>query len=462
MVLTTVHPESAGGAEAGDRDLIFGDQGVVSTKISNLDDGGSGVAIQTDGRIVVCGVSNVGSGNSDFAVIRYNPDGSLDNDFGIDGIVTTDISGIDDYATALVVDANGKIVVAGVSIATGQVTARTNFAVVRYLSDGRLDPDFDDDGIVETSFTKQNDQAAALAIQNDGKIVVAGTADIGSGDSDFAIARYHPDGSLDTSFDSDGKVTTSFSPINDQGHAVAIQTDQKIIVAGTANLPSGNSDFALARYHPDGSLDLSFDGDGLVTTGITKLNDEANGVAVQGDGSIFAAGTSDLNSGNSRFAVVAYNKDGSLDSTFGTGGIEQIDISLLDDMAAAIAIQTDAQLILVGTADSGRPVTATTSFAVVRINSSGGPDDTFGDQGVVTTKLSSLNDAAAWVALDSDENIVVVGTADQGSSAGSVFAVVRYVGASDSPPPSNGGATGAVGCFIQSSQYRHTIRSSTR
>ena len=178
---------------------------------------------------------------------------------------------------------------------------------------GDLDPSFGRDGKVTTDFAGGGDQAQAVAIQGDGKIVAAGIDRNLSGVGDFALARYNPDGSLDTTFDTDGLVTTDFIGQTDQAYAVAIQGDGKIVAAGRAFLGSTREEFALARYNPDGSLDTTFDGDGKVTTDFAAFNDNARAVVIQGDGRIVAAGFAVV-SGTNDFALARYNTDGSLDS----------------------------------------------------------------------------------------------------------------------------------------------------
>ena len=173
-------------------------------------------------------------------------------------------------AYGIALQSDGKIVVAG--------TARNGFALARFNPDGSLDPGFDEDGKLTTSFAA-NAAGADVAVQPDQKIVVAGTAG-----TDFALVRYNPDGSLDPGFDHDGIVTTTFG-ITATGSGIVIQPDDRIVVAGTAG-----SDFAVARYNPDGSLDSGFDFDGVVTTSFgTKA--VAAGVVLQPDGKIVLAGT---------------------------------------------------------------------------------------------------------------------------------------------------------------------------
>ncbi|MFT6765834.1 MAG: putative delta-60 repeat protein [Alteromonas naphthalenivorans] len=212
------------------------------------------------------------------------------------------------------------------------------------ISAGTLDGSFGGgDGKVTTNING-GDIAYGVAIQSDGKIVV-----VGESNSSFGVARYNTDGSLDTSFDTDGFLTTNFGSV-DAAYGVAIQSDGKIVVSGN----SGN-DFAVARYNTDGSLDTTFDTDGKLTTDIgSSSTDVAYGVAIQADGKIVVVGDN-----GSDFAVVRYNTDGSLDTTFDTDGKLTTDIGTATaDTARAVTIQTDGKIVVVGRSAN--------DFAVVR------------------------------------------------------------------------------------------------
>ena len=170
-------------------------------------------------------------------------------------------------------------------------------------TDGALDPTFDADGIVTTDLTN-SDVAYSVVIQPDGKIVVAGYTI--SGNQDFALARYNTNGSLDTTFDTDGKLTTDLGGNNeDVATSTALQPDGKIVVAGYTNATGGNYDFALARYHSNGTLDTTFDSDGKLITDLGGPDDEAQSMALQPDGKIVVAGFSNA-SGIYDFAMVRY------------------------------------------------------------------------------------------------------------------------------------------------------------
>jgi uncharacterized delta-60 repeat protein len=208
----------------------------VTTNFASGSDACIGVALQSDGKIVAGG-----SAGSRFGVARYNSDGSLDTTFGGDGKVTTNFTSRPDGGNRVVLQGDGKIVLAG--FAGGAFGQNTSFAVARYETDGSLDGTFSGNGKVTTNFTSGFDSARAPIILGDGSIVAVGVAHAAGGA--FALARYTAAGSLDTTFGGDGKVTTNFSSGFDGAVDAALQVDGKIAAAGSA---SGPSRFALARY----------------------------------------------------------------------------------------------------------------------------------------------------------------------------------------------------------------------
>jgi uncharacterized delta-60 repeat protein len=229
---------------------------------------------------VAVGRASTPSGSVRFALARYRTNGSLDPTFGGDGLEIIDFAGRSNADFGIAIQEDGKIVAVG----DVQVTASVQrFAVARFDRDGTLDSTFRGNGKVTTAFTGGEDGARDVAIQADGRIVVVGTSDPG----EFALARYDVDGMLDPTFDGDGRVTTAFTATGfDAANGVAIDADQRIVVAGTG----GNGTFALARYDSLGTLDATFDGDGKVRTNFTKGVDTADAVAIQSDGKIVAAG----------------------------------------------------------------------------------------------------------------------------------------------------------------------------
>ena len=239
LIAVGAHPVVAAD---GDLDTSFGTGGKVVTSFLGQDDFVRSVAIQSDGKIVVAGETKNGT-YDEFALARYNPDGTLDTSFGNSGgKMITNSNNNGDHARSVAIQSDGKIVLAG----AGDNTGNDDFALYRYNTDGSLDSSFGTGGKVFTAVGSGNDFAESVAIQSDGKIVVAGYSYNGSND-DFALVRYNTDGSLDTSFDSDGKVTTDVGSGSDVANSVAIQSDGKIVAAG--NSKNGNyRDFALVRY----------------------------------------------------------------------------------------------------------------------------------------------------------------------------------------------------------------------
>ncbi|MDQ3573320.1 MAG: endonuclease/exonuclease/phosphatase family protein [Actinomycetota bacterium] len=378
----------------------------------NGDGDSEAVAIQADGKIVVAGEAS-----DDFAVARYNPDGSLDTTFGGDGLVTTDYSGAGDAGNAVAIQADGRIVVAGSASRGGD---NWDFAVARYNPDGSLDTTFGGDGLVTTDYSGAGDTGNAVAIQADGRIVVAGSANRGGANWDFAVARYNPDGSLDISLGFYGLVTTDFG-VTEFGEAVAIQADGRIVVAGSAIRTNGYRDFAVARYHPDGSLDTTLGSDGMVTTDFGANSDGGQAVAIQADGKIVVAGSASSNTGSFDFAVARYHPDGSLDTSFGGDGLVT---TVGVGFGQAVAIQADGRIVVAG--GSG-------DFHVARYNPDGSLDTTFGSDGLVTTDFGG-HELGRAVALQADGRIVVAGIANLGTLDPD-FALARYVGGIPPPGP---------------------------
>jgi uncharacterized delta-60 repeat protein len=272
-----------------------------------------GVAVQTDGKIVVAG-DTLAPGNNDFAVARYNANGSLDTSFNGTGKATADFSQID-YGRSVAVQGDGKIVVAG----DAERGDHRTFAVARFNANGTPDISFNKTGKVTTDFGGGKAEARGVAVQSDGKIVVAGLASP-DGTEKFALVRYNLDGTLDTSFGGTGKVLTLVGISSSNATAMALQGDGKIVVVGHAVNNSGRDrDFALVRYNADGSLDTSFNGSGKVTTAANGDDGQCEAIALQNDGKIVAAGSA-LTVTTSQFAVVRFGANGTLDPGFNGSG----------------------------------------------------------------------------------------------------------------------------------------------
>jgi uncharacterized delta-60 repeat protein len=304
----------------------------------------------------------------------------------------------------------------------------TGVAVARYNSDGSLDTTFNATGVLAPQAQDQS-FANALVIQPDGRIVIAGAlSNVASGGVQFYVERINPDGSPDTSFGSGGAVSIRPGRVDGEAHAVALQPDGKLVVAGTA-FGSGNlrDQFGLARYNPDGSLDASFGTAGSLTTSVGPGGSEARGVALQPDGKIVAAGTAFANGlTDDDFALVRYNVDGSLDSSFGVGGVTTTDFGSLEpgqlapfDHANAIAVQPDGRIVVVGTTGG-----LATDFAIARYNPDGTLDVTFGLGGLATSRVAGGAQAFA-VGIQPDSRILLAGNGGA-TTAGEPFVLARH------------------------------------
>jgi uncharacterized delta-60 repeat protein len=340
--------------------------------------------------------------------------GDLDPAFNRSGMVTTDFFGSEgDLAYAVAVQADGKIVAAGRSLGT---TQDYDFALARYTANGGRDVTFDGDGRVLTGFGRGtatfNDQAYGLAIQADGRIVVAGEAWNGA-DFDFALARLNTNGSLDSTFGGGGKVLTDYG-MSDHGRGIDIAAvDGQITVAGIVGTGT-DYDIAVARYDTDGDLDPSFSGDGKKIVVYAGMNGIANGVAIDpANGRIVVAGTVS-SPGVFDFALVRLKPGGQL---IGKG---QTDFGGAQDLGQAVVIQPNGRIVVAGLGNDD-------NFGLARYTPNGVLDPLFGVGGKVITDFGSDGAQAKAVAIQpADGKIVAAGERFSDVSGGD-FAVARYL-----------------------------------
>jgi len=432
-VLALIASTGAAFAADGALDPTFGRSGKVRTDVNQASsDNAYAVAVQADGKIVVVGTTYTDNDYSDedFAIVRYNPNGSLDTTFGVNGIVTTDFPGLAAVPSAVAIQPDGKIVVAGGAFPL--FTFLGNFEIVRYNPDGSLDTSFGNGGIVETNFPAGS-YAFAVGLQSDGKIIAAGTVFVDfqpgeSNDTDFALARYNPDGSPDTTFGTGGQVTTNFNGMEDDAYAVLIQTDGKIVAVGSANSFANYYDFAAARYLSNGTLDTSFGTAGKVSLDFGAHNlDIAYSAALQSDGKIVAGGTAGVDQfGTQFFGVARFNANGTLDTRFNRTGKTTIDFGNVLQSAYQVLIQADGKIVTVGSSNGESPED---DFLLARLTTKGQLDQNFGTGGLVRTSFGPLNDGAQGGALQSDGKIVAVGFTARPNSFPDI-AVARYLGTS--------------------------------
>ncbi len=401
-------------AQPGNLDSDFDADGKLTTTFGTGIETAYATAVQTDGKIIAAGYCSPPL-DEDFAMARYNTDGTLDATFGTIGKVTTNFTAGSDRAYSILIQPDGKIIMAGTVI-----NSDYDFAMARYNSDGSLDLTFSVDGKVSTDFSGANNQCYTAALQADGKIILAGQTNNPSS-NDFALIRYNADGTLDNSFGTNGKVSTSFG--NDMTsatiNALAVQADGKIVAAGEFR-DGSSSLFALARYTADGNLDNTFSVDGKITTNAGDNFSQAYSLALQPDGKILAAGYAQVG-GTNYFAVLRYKTDGTLDTGFDGDGITTTVAAVFRGVAYSVLLQPDGKIIGAGFSFNN----SSEDFALVRFNTNGALDNTFGTGGTAVTAFTSSIDIAYATALTPDLKIVVAGTMFNGTDYD--FAVARYL-----------------------------------
>ena len=409
-------------AAAGDLDTTFNSPNgyTLYNGAANGYDSASAVAVQADGKVVVAGYANNGS-NFDVSVLRYNADGTLDNSFGSGDIVKYNgPANSDDYGFAAAIQSDGKIVVVGQSWNAGV----SEVLVLRYNSNGTLDSAFGNDGTVTFTGTNGYDSGYAVFVQPDGKLVIAGVTLIGGHGFDVLVLRYNGDGTRDAGFGNGGAVTyNDAANSSDAGYAVAVQADGKIVVAGTASNGT-NDDVLVLRYNHDGTLDAGFGNSGAVIyNGATNNHDSGNGVTIQADGKIVVAGKTRNFADNEDLLVMRLNNDGTPDSFFGANGVvTYIGTSASWESAAALNIQPDGKIVTAGSGTGGG-----NDVLVLRLNIDGSLDTSFGVQGAILFDgPAHANDTGYAITVQPDGKIIAAGTSYTGTSFDAL--VLRLMG----------------------------------
>ena len=403
-------------AAPGDLDPSFGGgDGIVTTDFNDGWDYSKDMVLDSSGRIVVVGIAQQHGGNQDFGVVRYLPDGSLDTSFGSNGKVTTAFGDSVDEAYAVALDGVGRVVVSGWTYLSG-------FAVTRYDPDGSLDTTFSDDGKVTTMYTGY-DYGYAVAIDDQGRIIVAG----GGASSDVMLVRYNADGSLDPSFGANGVVVTDYGSW-DYAFAVVLDSAGRILVAGT-----NGGYFLLGRYSPDGVLDTTFDHDGKVTTDLGSDDAEARAIVLDNSGRIVVAGWMRTSPTAYDFALARYNPDGSLDASLGGTGIVITDVDARDE-GRDVVLDSNGRIVVSGYVDPDEAGAghAPHDFAILRYQPNGCLDSSFSGDGKAITDFSPIEMSGAErgqaVALDGSGRIVVAGSTFSPDRQDTDITVVRYLG----------------------------------
>jgi uncharacterized delta-60 repeat protein len=407
----------SGYSQFGILDNTFSTDGLQVTQLDSSDENGLDMKIQADGKIVVAGIT-VTNYVFDFIITRYLPDGTPDSTFDNDGILILDMdtSHSTDVGYCLDIQSDGKIVVAG----TAYVNSDADFAVCRLNPNGSLDASFDGDGIriIPAGLIGGDNEVFAIKIDANGKIILGGYVSSASTNKNFALYRLNADGSTDTTFGNGGLTYTNFFGMDDMVNSIAILNDGRIVAAGSANIVT-TTDYALAMYTGNGILDHSFSADGKVNTDFGANSDIAWEIIQQGDGKLLVAGSSRM-SGDKDLSIARYHLTGSLDSTFNTNGKYTYGTGD-DDEFKTLLIQPDNYIVAGGYTSTGTQK----DLAMMRFDFYGNPDTSFGNNGmVITDVLSSGEDFIAGMEIqNSDLKLVVAGTAGTISPD---IAVARY------------------------------------
>ena len=345
----------------GTLDTSFGDLGRAVVPFDLGDDQldfATGVAIQADGSIVLVGPVDGPDSDVDMGVVRLDPDGVVDTTFGTAGktVIELDLGGESgDRPWDVVVQPDGKIVVVG---ETDGLAGNSDFVISRLTSDGDGDLEFGVSGLRVVFFDlggNKTDVGGAVALQTDGKIVVAGLVTAATGDGDFGIIRLNSNSTDDSGFGSGGKAIVSFNLGGENGDwatCIALQEDGKIVLAGPVEAADGSWDFGVVRLEADGDTDPTFSGDGKTTVAFSPGEDDfPTGVAITPDGAILVAGTVDGVAGSRNFGIVRLQPNGELDTSFGTGGKAFVAFDLGgsdEDECRSLALPSSGGIVLAG------------------------------------------------------------------------------------------------------------------
>ncbi len=415
----------------------FSTKGRATTPIGNSSDRGIDMTLDNNERIVVAGQTFNGTDN-DIALVRYNTDGTLDNSFGNNGIVVSPVGSENDYSDGVAIQPDGKIVVCGYF---DDGATLLSMVLLRYNDDGTPDAGFGNNGIVTFNAGEGDDMARDVKIQPDGKIVITGSFFNGN-NQDILFARFNEDGTPDLSFNETGFVLMPVGDKNDGTFQLVLQPDNKIVAAGYIITDDLSENIVLVRLNTDGSRDNNFGDNGISLTAwadpVYPNFDAAYTIAMQ-DEQILLGGYArglfiDV---DNYIAVARYTDSGKLDSSFGNNGIFKTIFGPVDnylsESVTALAVQPDGKIV--ASAHSSI-IGYNADFLLFRLNVNGTLDNTFGGNGFVSTALSRDDDFAGSVAIQADGKIVLAGYSFD-SSRDYDFAVVRYLsdgGGCGTPP----------------------------
>ncbi|MFM8871303.1 MAG: hypothetical protein ACKOFD_06960, partial [Actinomycetota bacterium] len=419
---------------AGWWDSTFDSDGFATLSFTNFDDNLLSTAVQSDGKVVAVGLSQTSSSspnNNEWAIARFNANGTLDSSFGTGGKVRPTLTTGSDVLRGVALQSDGKIVVVG---NTQPVSNTYQFTVGRLNSDGTFDTTFDSDGLANLGAV--DSYAFAVAIQPDQKIVVAGKAKANIADTtyDLVLARFESNGALDSTFGTSGVVTTQLSSSDETPASVLVQSDGKIVVAAYGG-PSSSVDSYVLRYTSSGVLDTSFSSDGIEPDSLGSGSHYARGLTIQGDGKLLVVGQTYVGSVPDSF-VARYNTTGTPDSTFGTSGISVFAFSGDWENTNGVVHQPDGKINLFGSVNKA----SSNHGFIARLLADGSVDPSFGCSGL-ETRLEGTSTIFSDGELLSGGQIVVGGYIQSSDGTGRNFAVAQFDPSIARPTACSGSST---------------------
>ena len=390
----------------GDPDNSFGTNGKLILPAGTANAFSRSITIQNDRKLILAAILNNGQ-DTDFGVVRITQDGAPDSSWNEDGIAQLNFNAKSDIPEAVAVDQQDRIIVAGYTDNGNDF----DFAVARFTSAGNPDSTFHGDGKANyplgfTSFCK------SALIQPDNKIVIAGYGiDPASAFNVFVLMRINENGTLDQTFDGDGIVKTDMLIGSAVANAITLQPDGKIIAAGQVfNEATFFWEIGVARYNSDGSLDETWDEDGVAFTPEPNVNFTINAVAIQPDKKVVVGGYSGTAPSNNLYSLARYDSKGLLDDDFGVGGVVRNSYGAEDNQITSLAIQPDGKILIAGSSLSGNA----DRFVLSRLDEAGNPDSAFGNNGVVIEPIGQ-NSGIKTIALQDDGKLVAAGESFDGS-----------------------------------------------
>ena len=408
------------GQTTGSLDISFANNGISTVDRSTFESNVA-FAVQPDGKVVTVGFSE-DLGTSKLTVFRYLPAGNLDETFANQGVFEGTFNAVTNHAQAVALQPDGKILVAGYVTSIQPIKQNNeDLLVLRFNANGTLDNTFGLNGVQKLNL-EFNERPVGIQLTSDNKILIAGT-EFKSTTANFFVYRLNSNGNVDNTFGTDGvkRVFITNGAWN-YCHAMTLQPDGKILLAGEVKSFTGFS-FALIRLEANGDYDTSFSGDGKTTNNIGSTDDGATAMALQADGKILLGGYSVTTNSKTALVLTRFNPDGSLDGTFGASGDILMQLGTDYCSIADLCLTPSGKIMVAGTA---KRYPSYFDFFLARFKSDGSLDTDFGDQGVAYTDYEGHYDGITDAQILPDGKLLVAGMGVKPSNSISEFLLARY------------------------------------